>query len=886
MNAQLLRHAIANVWCNPAQDRQFVYKLAQLTPRYGTRDHLRLYYEHLRMPTPKIKYHVYQIGHALPKALGLPLKTQQWLRLSELANTELLHTELYVESGIQFPRFSSYIRLTKNRNVIVAVPINPRVHDLEDHTLYLRVYSNAFFNSPRSEGRRHLKVGGAVVETQDDLIALQRELRLTMDALGGWAYHFVNGRLVQSISLTTAAVGDVVEYVIDGSIKRRVVFKINSLKSFHSTLDAAKKYILHYTDPSVQQIEYLDDVDVFLVKPYIQDRYMGVTYHRNEIDWLRMLTHKDYSIPSHRLDEFVNIHPIDTRSLENTERWPTDEWTTLVGMELHMYIRDSGYDRPLMAEANRIQDLYSLSSSKILQALTGTQSTVPFWRAERLEQSEYVRFMSALPREVHPLTYNDVDVTSEEKQNAQEFVGRAYGYHAASVYLSDTPSVVKEADGRRYAELAYTHHKNATVFEYDGDGLLLGRHHHVFGEQYPTRNTAAELVEAITGYGSVRSDTVYGSAPVTLTQGHNHRAYVKRMWKNEPRGEWVDVTHNPDYGHVDRSAVPARWVWAVDHVTHYGAVRQDSGFFCRNLTLDQHSGYFGFSLMALETHNGYTAEVALEIPYDTLDVFLNGRSLIENLDYVVHWPRVVLCNYEYVQPGDQTVLVRAYGMANSDLTRNPPANVGFMRYGALSRNHRHDLHENKVRRVIVDGHYRNPRDVVYAEDVGAATLTDERNGAPYAIQTPPTVFRDVFLDDDTARAEDDLRDKAVSDYMTLVHPTPQPTEPDFIQAQYHTYSPFANKILHELLNGTLEYGNLFEQYSDTDFREWCTQHEWLLDYDLCNTEYDTDHVEVYPHWYREPVELPLVEYNLFSRIVKHYLRHAPDVSAFVKVKPF
>lgn len=885
MNAQLLRHAIANVWCNPAQDRQFVYKLARLTPRYGTRDHIRLYYEHVVMPTPEIKYHIYQIGHALPKRLGLPLKTQQWLRLSDLANDELLHTELYIESGIQFPRHSSYIRLTKNRNVIVAVAINDRIGDLEDQSLYLRFYSNAFFNSVRSEGRRYMRVDGLTVKTQDQLIALQRRLRIEVEELGGWTYHYVNGRFVHNLSLTTAQVGDVVEYVIDGSLKRKVVFKIDDLKAFHSTRDAAQKYILHYDDPSVDQIEYLDDLDVFLVKPSIADRYMGITYHRNTIDWLRMLTHKDYSIPRHRLDEFVEVHPVDPRSLENADQWPSDDWTSLSGMELHVYLRDSGYERPLIVESSRISELYKLPSKLIMESFTGVQGSLPLWRAANLEDSEYVRFMSALPREVHPITYNDVETTSQEKQNAQEFVGKVYGYHAASKYLSDTPTRVLEADGRRYVPLAYTHQTNATVFEYSEHGVLLGHYSHIDGEEYPTRNAEATVVEAITGHGTNRPNTVYGTVPVNLKDGYNFRAYVRRMWRDIPRGDWLEVTHDSDYGYVDTDTVPNRWVWSVDPTTHYGAVRQDDSFFCRELTLDRHAGYFGFTLRAVETHQGYTGEEDLDIPYGDLDVYLNGKALIENLDYRVVWPRVIINNLEYLKPTQQNVLVRAYGFCREDLSRNEVSEFGFMRFGALSHNHRYDIHEHKIRRVVVDGNYHHPDDVVYAEDVGAVIIQNERNGAPYTIQTPPTIFRNVYEDDGAARLIDDAKDRAISDYMTLKFPVEHPDTPDFIEAQYHVYSPFANKILQDLIKGHLVYGDLFRNYSETDIREWCKEYEWLLPYDICNTEYDQDHIEVYPHWGLEPVELPLIEYNLYVRIIKHYLRHTPDVSAFVKVKP-
>jgi hypothetical protein len=886
MNEYLLRHAIANVWCNPAQDRQFVYRLARLTPRYGVRRTINLFYEKVVLPSTTDYYHVYQIGQVIPKRLGLPQQLRRWLSLAELANDHQLFSDLYVTNGVQFPRHASYIWITPGKNLVVAVKINERIHDLEDTDLYLRVYSNAFYQSARSEGRRFIQVGGITVVDENQLLTFQRDLVALVEQEGGFPYYYVNGRFVSNISLATAMVGDVVEYVLDGSIKRVVDFNIDELPSFISTLDAGRKYILHYDDPSVDTIEYLDDVDVYLIHPGVSGRFMGVYYHHNEGDWLRMLTHKDYSIPVERLTGFVRTHQPDYRHKIDPRRWPKDDWTSLSGLQLRVFIRESGYRRPLVADSHRIQELYRLSSDRIVRAMTGIDSSMDLWRAENLERCPYVRFMSADPAFVHPITFNRPDANSPAKQTAQEFVGDVFGYHAAAKVMADTPSTAYSKDGLRYADLAYEHWQNATCFEYDARGVLLEWHLHDHGRHYQVRNTLTAKVETLTGTGGERLNTVFGTTAVTLPAGYNYRLYVSEVWRGEVTGNWRDVTEAVDrsqFGYIDDLGETHRWVWTLDPQTQYGAVRIDDTFLCRELNLARTAGHLRFNITSIEQHPDGEYEKRLDIPFGQLDLYLNGRPLIEGLDYQVQWPEVVISNLEYLVEGTQKVLYRGYGFCQSDFSRLPVSEFGFVEYGVLSNDHRYDIHTHKVRRVVVDGHYRDPADLVFDEQRNDLRIADERNGAPYCIQTPPVVFREVYPVDRAARQLDDERDRKVSDYMTEYFPPRVRTEGNFIETQYHVFSVFANKLLHDLREGHFYPEGIEDQYGEVEIRQWCKPYEWLLPYDICNQDYDDVHVQVWPHWFGTPVELDLYQYTFFARALAVYLRKRPDLAPFIQV---
>lgn len=889
MNEQLLRHAADTIWCNPGQDRQFTYRLARLTPRYGVRNNIVLAYERLTLPTQHEHYHVYQIGYVIPRGLGIPNITRRWMTLKELAEDHRIMSDIHVDSGLQFPRFDTHVWITPSRNLIVAVKINPLIHDLDDHALYLRLYSNAYFQSSRSEGRRHVFVRGLKVTSITELLIFQNNVKRLVDENEGAPYYFVNGRMRHNVSIVTAQVGDVVEFVLDGSIKRVVEFDINELPTFTSTLDSEHKYILHYDDPSVTTIEYLDDVDVYLINPTDGVRYSGVLYHRTEGTWLRMLTHKDYSIPVERLKAFVNTHPLDLRHQANPDKFSKDEWISLSGMRLRLYIRHSGYERPLQPNANRIQELYRLSSDRIVRAMTGTDATLDLWRAENLEQCPYVRFMSADDEVVYPITFNMPDRTSPGKEAAQTFVGDVFGYHAAASILAATPSSVYTESGVRFADMAYEHRADATVFEYDAEGVLLEWHYHTQGSQYQVRNSDAVKVEALSGYGGDRHHTVFGTGdPVEIPYGHNHRVYVKQYWNGKPTGDWRDITDSEtlsDWGFLDTQASPTRWVWTADPAEWYGAVRIDDLFLCREFNISGQYGHHHFRVQAYEDHGDGPYLADMELPVGQLDVYLNNRPLIEGIDYVVNWPDVVISNLEYLVPGEiQHVLVRGYGFCRSDLTRLQEQETGFLRYGVLSQDHQYDLHTNKVLRVVVDGHYRDPADLVFDEERNAFVVDDERNGAPYTILAPPVVFHDVYDDDRAARREDDERERNVSDYMTAYFPPRVRDNPDGIVTPYHVISAFSNNILHDLVDGIFDPEGIEGHYGEHDIRQWCKGYEWLLPYDLAQTEYDDIHIKIYPHWFDGPQELDLFKYNFFKRVLKTYLRYPPDIAAFVSVK--
>lgn len=879
MDNYLLQYAIDKVWCNPTQDKQFVYELQKLTPKYGVRESWVVEYQRYYMPTnrPSDFYHIYQIGSMIPMNMGLPKIKDTWISFKDLAKKHLTLAKAYVTGGTRFPLDETYVLITQSQNMLVAVKINDRYPSLEDNKLYYHCYHNAYFESDRASeaGANWIQVDTLIASGLDAIRQMQIQIVDSIREKGGIPQYFVNGKAVDEISITTASGGDYCEFILDPSIKAVYEFPLAQLPVFNSSLDKQRKYILHYPGAQVEPtIDYYDDTELFLCKRGTRaGTFNGIYFHHNEGIWARQLTHRDYSVPVNRTAEMMTENPF----LQGNDS----------DVFFRFYIRRGGYQRELQADANRIEELYKLTDVQIINLMTGADSTNPLWRADALEQTDYVKFMSASPDFIYPITFNEPELNAEGKVEAQNFAGNVFGYHECARLLNDNPAKVylDPSDGLHKAKLAYNFWKNATVFEYDSNGILLEYNYHVGGETYYPRNPATVLCEAVTGKGSDNLQGHYGMNTVDLTGGYGWRVYVSPKWGGVPTNEWIDITDLPnrgDWGVFDDTLGAEKWVWTADPMSWYGYIRTDEYFYLKEMRVTDRPGMWRFALDNWENHEGDMVQRVMSIPFGQMDLFLNNYSTIGGLDYFKGDLYTVLNNLKFRKVNDiNTILVRGTGFCQPDLKMWPATEHGFVEYGSLSNDAVYQLHSHKVQRIVVNGQYKSRDEVVFAEDAAGATIPNVDNGAPFQIQTPQVVFRTVFKDDYKSREEDDVRDKQTQDAMTYYFPKVEHEFPDVFADHYPVYSAFSNKVLVDLLDGTLNPPFINGHYSDMDITKAMASYEWLAPFDILNHDYNTNHVKVYPHWFTSPVGLPHEQYNFYLRVLKLYLQKPMDTSPFV-----
>ena len=281
----LVDHALKNVWCTPDQDLQMILQPARITPINGSENYVKVAMESINLPTKRERYHVYQIGQMHPKLMGLFPERNTWRTLAHVSELENLMVDLYVKSGVQFPRVECWLLVTYDKNVLIAVRDQKRIKaDLNNEPLFMRLYSNAYFNSSRSDPAADMiVVKGKTVTTVEELLEVQR-LFDVYKLMPGATFAYINGIRHDSISLINAKVGDVVEFVYDSTVMQTIEIPVAQLQTFDSVLDGKRKYLVHPAKESNEgSIEYRDDIDFYLIRRS-GSSFKGVYYHKNQED--------------------------------------------------------------------------------------------------------------------------------------------------------------------------------------------------------------------------------------------------------------------------------------------------------------------------------------------------------------------------------------------------------------------------------------------------------------------------------------------------------------------------------------------------------------------------------------------------------------------------
>lgn len=847
----LINHAYAKAWCAPEQDRQHRFRPARLSPPIGVRGSTDLIWTRYQLPTQGDWYHLYQVGPVIYSNLGLNLKQLSWTAASQQMVLERMTIDVYTESGIMIPRERVFFLATPDGNLAIAVQDIKSLGDFGTEPLYFRFYSNAYFEKADSNDvDEGIEYKYMMPNSTDNISTISKVYR-DMLLKSGKTYAFVNGRKVQAINVATVKRGDMVEVIRDSSIREIIEFPVAQLETFLSNLDSAQKYFLHQTAKTDDSIDYRDDLDIFLIKRVNANGYTGVYYHCNAEDSIRMVTHRDYSIPVEYVERYAALHPTMSVVSELT---------------VQLVIRRGGMNKPLIDEAHHIRELYKLSDAAFMDAVIGTEATVSVWKAAALEDSMYPAIMRA----------PDSTIT-------RKMVEDAYGYNAISKLLADTPQKVVNAN--RWVELPFGLRGQSTVYEYDANGILLGWFINTNVQWYVARNVNCQYIEAFVGKGGRTSSTVFGGDAQVSTI-YNYRCYVCNMVNGFPDDRWIDVTGDPAYYTVVGKGI----VWAVDRKKFYTAIKMDDSFLTYNLDLNYADGLLRFSLNVEEVRLDGTPYLNLsEIPMGVLELWLNGHSLIEGLDWFMKGKEICIVNKVW-RKRDGTpnrITIRGTGFCNKDMSRVKQSEFGYVEQGWLSRNNRWNLRDDKVIRVTAGGRIYERTDLDWVEDKPGVMLTNVANGAPYQVIEPIIPLRGVTLDDTYAmRMLAEATDKEIEDYMTEKMGQPVIEGPNIIPGPHVLYSPFISKIMHDLDDGYIHESDIDNAaYSDNLVKQLSKPYEWLLAYEPTSKNLSPDYVNVHPHESYEPFELGLYQYNFLRRVIKIYLKDKVNISQFISIRP-
>lgn len=864
-------HALRNVWCTPDQDKQVIFKPARISRGAGIKNDIRIMWDHYKLPTKDQRYHVYQIGQLHPVIIGLIEDVYSWhsnptnptgeyyssdniwIPFHQICMSKKLVADFYIDSGLQLPRTMCYAMVTDDKNLIIAVKDQPDIiPELYLKNFYIRLYSNAFYGSVRSNSYAHeIYVEYRKMNNVSDISNFRIEIE-NRRAQRGEVFIFINGVFVNELSVVNAQVGDHVEYYHDTSVRQVVDIPLATAETFDSTMDLKRKYLLTYPESGENDlIDYQDDIDFYLIRQTnpttYPERFVGCYFHKNKADAVRMVTHKDYSMCVPYVASYLEDHEFFGNNTNN--------------LIARLYIRESGYDRALVNEHNRIKELYKLTDEQVTGAMVGINATLPNWRAETLEASAYTRIMRS----------KSADVTKQVVQDA-------YGYNAISKLIGETPIPVITTPVR-YCPLPPGLRVNSTICEFDADGLLLGFYQHINDADYFPHNPTCTMVDGVIGLPTNSLDMVFDQHVSTLSSSLTYRMYKTRIISgNIQWDDWEDVTGSNDYIISGNTLT-----WTVDHNLWYVCLKSDIKVLCYSFTQDHSDYLINFTIANEETHDAVTLTKQLDIAPGNIDIWLNKHYLIEGLDYFIQWPNIVVCNKEFLIDNQlQDFTVRCTGFCTTDMVPEPPDEFGFIINGIMSRDSIFDIRDDKVIMIAIEGALRTRDNLNFTENLPTIHVPDVRNGAPYVIKDVIVPMRDATIaDTNVLRAQSLLVDQAVSDYMTqFIGEIPDPL-PNIIPHRYNLFSPFCARIMRDLKEGILVLPGITGHYSEMDMVSWLSSYEWILPFDPCRNTIDENYVTIHPHPLYTTIELDVYQYAFMERVISFYLFNKVDLTRFV-----
>lgn len=532
-------------------------------------------------------------------------------------------------------------------------------------------------------------------------------------------------------------------------------------------------------------------------------------------------------------------------------------------LTLRLYVRRAGFKRPLVQEHHRLFELYRLPPEDVRNAMVGIDSLVDVWKADNLENSPYVKLMRAPNNAIDPL-----------------LVQQAYGYNAVSRLVGDTPQRVRSTVSGPVVDLLPAHRTQSTMYEYDGQGRLLGYYYHEVGMTYDCVHSQTQLVEIVVGQVAESLDAVFGETLVNTDPRYNYRAYISTRLGDTLVWDWVDVS-NSELISLGNNQIG----FDINDSIDYPAVVSDKKFLGYQITVPIANGVLKFSVNNFETHLGDTQRRLSTIPPRRIDVWVNTHPLIEGLDYYVNWPEVVVVNKQYLTADeDQIIDIRCQGFCRPEMTPDAPREFGFVEHGYLSANRRYNIRDDKVLSIIVGGKLLSRDGLAFAETSSGVMVDNVANGTPYSLRETIVPMRgETYLDTYMFRAQSQAVDLAIEDYLSLKYPEPVVPGPSPITDLYMVYSPFMSRIINDLQEGYIDEEPLTKQYSNGDVYAWANEYEHLLDYDPLKKNVDERYVKVHPHRYLNTVALSIYQYNFIQRINQLYFNSRLPLSQFIEV---
>ena len=630
---------------------------------------------------------------------------------------------------------------------------------------------------------------------------------------------FINGRECQVTSMEDIQVGDYIELIDDPDIVSDFTVDLSQVDQnylYRSKKYARFNYIMHIPkkdNPENYLITH-NTCDIF-VRPLniVNARLKGLFLHRfNTTDAITQLTHNDFAISEILLNAYME-------ALGTTE------------IMIRVVARRHNKGLKLVREANYLFMLYQLTDEEILNFLVGRgDTTLPFWRADHLEQSKYVKMMFKNPLYTGVTSLTDyiqaLGFYNTMSLLCKRVTRTTIGPNTTHVFTVDLPLAMIPLpyigahvfiDGKHLDPSLYNVNKS-------GQYAVIGLNKSV--PLYLNTEVVVELFERSKFYAEYLSP-MEGHNTLTVT-GEVVVYRVRERDDDEPKSNYFADQYIVDqtYEQLDPENLTSTYYTITENddgtsTISFGEDQYERTFlicskrlmknvYNRTFTLGElygHSITSGMlTVQAVQWSNGTSIEIPLVHTVHPI-VYLNGRELVKDVDYVHATNKSALGNIasQAIQVANSEYLYS--GTTKNNLTIYVTTDPCFTEENGFVKNHYIDTLNvllywyQELAMLSCDG--LAVRDLQYEN--GMLKLPDSvRNGAIwYTRGMLPESVNDMMLE-----YGDDLDTERCIAILEFFRGR-NPVDDQFvvIPHSHHIYSVLVNEIMNDVLNGdfTLVY---------------------------------------------------------------------------------
>lgn len=572
------------------------------------------------LPTTDTVYAVYQTGYrAFNQFTKLP--DDKWVSAQSYLATDDVAITLYDVAGRTVPIANVYIRYMSDKDkVLVAVPslyTKKCVGDLYPD-LYLSVFRDLTRSTPIKES---FYVAGSVLTGSTPIATINAAILAAKTAYPHGTFVSVNGWVYNPDHVPALTIGDLVTIASDPDIIGYIDVQVDDNQTgYYSEKYGEYRELLH-VPKSLNPSNILINTDNLTLIVFDPLTNKGVLGHRIAIHALESVTHNDFSMGRTAITGF-------TQSL------------SALNVTVRMLVRLPVDANLLNEDVNHIKDLYSLSDLEIKKQLLGLASPqIPEWTAAHLEQSDFLGMIysdkrqdidHAIPNFVDAMGYYDVASVLGQQM-------RFYTYHNSQVKIVKPVRLfgyrcqaIVYANGIKVPESGYT------LTEYDSKTFLLG---FLLGSGVASGDRIAVYI-CEEGFRTPTPFTPTQAAPSITFDSDDYTVYAVNSY-TDPQPVWGTTTtdgykHIPkgdaDYIVVPNSDGSSKFTFRMKHFNKDFILIPKYGLTTAMYDLSDSINASNPIVLSLRTRDVFGDYVPI-LGYATAEVYLNGKRLIEDLDY-------------------------------------------------------------------------------------------------------------------------------------------------------------------------------------------------------------------------------------------------------------